>query len=396
HTIGGIEYTPSQLSVFIYVEDMVGLSSVVPLSPAAKNAALLTLDSPIRSIQYSRQTSLKVPLTLSLLDQSQIYHIDQLKSDWSLYKLSLARSPSILETTQSFESEINLPLGASDGLYLFKIKAQQANGDTRSNERSFSVILDRLAPSLKAGQIDVPNGVLEDKALISVDWLAEDSNGIVRQTIEIQSKGENTWSKIADISGSSRKFQFPWNKDRPNKGFSLRISATDPAGNSSQAVTQWSPQIFNAAVLTSSVECFYCHIQIEGDVGGINFPSNEIMDKRGDSGQQFYILGKLYATNAIPDLFKRQITAKNMKVDGGLVENYDNSGVKIFPSQKDANGVPVFPALSIDSLKERMNGTVSNGDGTRYSRIYSGNLVLTGTASNPIITNGDFLVDGDL
>ncbi len=395
-TIEGQDYLPSQLVHYIFAEDLVGQSTSVIMTPAARNVALLVLDSSIKGIQFTNKSVFNYPLTLTLIDQGQSQRIDAMASSWDKYGLSQARVPENLSTNTVFDPAAKLTLGTAEGLYTFTLQAQQIGQNLLSNEKTAAVVYDKTPPLVTSTQIQVPGGYLDQTADVSITWNATDVNGIQSQVLEYQSKGDATWTKIADLAGTARSYVFIWD-NRPQKGFTVRVSATDPAGNTGSEVSPpWAPQIFNAAVLTSSVECFYCHMRIEGDVGGINFPSDAVMDARADSGEQFRILGKLFATNNVPQLFKRQIAAGQMTVSGGLVDNYDNSGIKIFPSQKDAKGVPVFPALSVALLKDRMNGTVVNGSGVRYSRIYQGNLVLSGTAANPIQLSGEFLVDGDL
>lgn len=391
-TLEGSVYPASQLVHYLYAEDLVGHSLAIPMTPAPKNAAILTLASSLNGVKYTKESSLAAPLSLALVQGEQLTRIEAAAALWPSYGLSLERSPDKLASLSDFNASLNLPLGSDEGLYTFQLQAQEKASGLSSNTQAIQVVLDRTPPLVSEVQIQVPLGLLEATTQVSISWNASDRNGIAAQRLEYQSKGETGWTKLADLNGVERAYSVVWGT-RPLRSFSVRVVAIDLAGNSGEGISlPWSPQIFNAAVLTSSVECFYCHLRVEGDVAGINFPANI----HGDSGQRFSILGKLFASNKIPAVFKSKIADGQMSVSGGLVEDYDNSGLKIFPSQKDAAGVPIFPTLKVEQLKPRMNGTVTDSSGRRYSRIHEGNLVLTGTAAKPILLSGEFLVNGDL
>jgi hypothetical protein len=390
-SIEGKSYPPAELVHYLFAEDLVGFTSSTAMTPANKISALLVLDSPQKSLIYTNQLSPKIPLTLNLIDQGVTKQIDKLTALWTGFALNAARQPTGGMTKLAFSNSPAPTLGANDGLYTIRFQAEEKASGILSNEMPFTIVLDRIAPAVSAVTIQVPQGFLDKTAEVAINWSVSDLNGISKQIIEYQSKGTTTWTKIADLNGSERSQTIIWG-DRPKAGFTIRVRAIDLAGNEGVSISApWAPHIFNAAVMTTSVSCVYCHINIEGDVAGINFPGNV----HGASGENLHISGTFYATNTVPNALKAHIASGSMTV-GGLVENYDNSGVKVFPSQKDDKGIPVFPKLTGAFLKERVNGTVVNGDGKRYSRSYSGNLVLTGTVQNPIVLNGEFYVEGDL
>lgn len=391
-SLEGAPYAPSLLTHYLYAEDSVGQSHAIPMAPAPKNAGLLQLATSLKGVQFTKENKISVPLSLALVQQEQVTHIESSSVLWPQYNLSVERSSDKLSSSDEFKANTILALGSDEGLYSFQLQAQEKASGLSSNALAVQVVLDKTPPVVNEVQIRVPFALLEPTTRVSISWNANDSNGISAQTLEYQSKGETGWTKLADLNGVERSYSLSWD-NRPLRSFAVRVVASDLAGNRGEGISPpWSPQIFNAAVLTSSVECFYCHLRVEGDVAGINFPPSV----HGDSGNRFNIIGKLFATNKIPGGFKTKIAAGQMSVSGGLVEDYNNSGIKIFPSQKDAAGIPVFPTLQIEQLKPRMNGTVTDGSGKRYSRIHEGNLVLTGTASKPILLNGEFLVNGDL
>jgi hypothetical protein len=394
-SIDGNTYQPAELTHYLFAEDLVGFTAVAAMTPSSKISALLVLDSPLKSVLYTKQKNPEIPLTLSQVDQGTVKQIDKLNALWSHFALNSFRQPKGENEKRDFSVSPTVKLGDTDGIYKIRLQAEEKASEALSNEKSFTVILDRVAPVVSDVTIQVPQGFLDPTAQVSVNWSASDLNGIRTQILEYQKKGTNTWTKIIDLNGTERSQTIPWG-NRSKDGFAVRVRAIDLAGNEASSVSRlWAPHIFNAAVMTSSVRCFYCHIRIEGDVAGINFPSG-VNYNRKDAGENLQIFGKFYATNTIPKVFKDNMANDSMKVTGGLVENYDNNGVKVFPSTKDKDGVPVFPELTSEFLKERVNGTVTNGDGIRYSRIYPGNLVLTGTVDKPIILNGEFFVEGDL
>ncbi len=391
-TIEGTSYLPSQLLHYLYAEDSVGQITVIPMTAAPKNAGILSLDSSIKGVRYTKESSITVPLTLALIQGEQVTRVHQAPNSWGGFTFQSERLSDKFTSSSDFEATKSLALGSEEGLYSLVMQAHEKVSGLSSNLRSLQVVLDRTPPQVGDLQIQVPLGLLETTTQVTINWSASDLNGISTQRLEYQSKGESSWTKLADLNGVERSLTLSWG-NRPLKTFSVRVVATDLAGNEGEGVSApWSPQIFNAAVLTSSVQCFYCHLKVEGDVAGINFTS----DIEASSGDRFEIIGKLFASNQIPQVFKTKIAESKMKVSGGVVENYDNSGIKIFPSKKDAAGVPIFPTLTVEQLTPRMNGTVTDASGRRYSRIYEGNLVLSGTEANPIGISGEFLVNGDL
>ena len=213
---------------------------------------------------------------------------------------------------------------------------------------------------------------------MTVAWNAADDNGIAAQVLEVRSVGTGPWQKVADLSSASRSHTFAWG-EREKHSFEARIVATDLAGNSGTGVAPaWSPQIFNAGVLTSSVQCFFCHIRVEGLIAGIDFP---VSGMHANSGENLKATQGIYATGAIPPALKDpSITSPAL-----LYENYTNTQLAIFPKKTDpGTGKLVFPTLSAADLAPQMDGSARNGDGARINRIYHGNLVLSSLPGKPM------------
>jgi hypothetical protein len=205
-----------------------------------------------------------------------------------------------------------------------------------------------------------------------------DANGVSRQNIAIRLTGDKLFSPLGSIEGGQGSFSFTWGT-RPAKGFEIQITAADPAGNIGVGTSQkWAPQVFNAALLTSSVRCLFCHIKVDGDLGGIDFPA----ETHVGTGQNFEVTSKIYGTNTVPS--KLATTAK-----GGSQSNYKNSPLVMFP----INGQ--WPSLTGNILRPRMNGTLRVGS-IFVTRTHQGNLVLGGTDESPIVLNGEVFIDGDV
>ncbi|RYZ64472.1 MAG: hypothetical protein EOP09_15895, partial [Proteobacteria bacterium] len=260
--------------------------------------------------------------------------------------------------------------------YVFATEVAERSSGLKSNQQVVRYILDRTPPKVDSIQISIDKIVPSASSTISISWKATDANPIVSQVLEVKGASDTAWTKVADLSAAVRSTSFAWG-NRKVENFELRIRATDIATNVGDGSARWVKQIFNAAVLTTSVQCYFCHMKIHGDVGGIDFPASV----RGDSGTNFQIVGKLFGTNTIPSQLIGKSTA-------GEVSNYNNSGLKIFPKDNK------FPVLSAADLKPKMNGSISVGS-SAYGPVYEGNLVLDGT-QNSIVIKGETFINGDL
>lgn len=145
-------------------------------------------------------------------------------------------------------------------------------------------------------------------------------------------------------------------------------------------------KLFNVAILTQSVQCLFCHMKIEGDVGGIHFPDDAEMHKR--SGESLRILGTLFATNNIPELLR------DPKVAQKLSPVYRNTDLKIFPTTVDARGEPSFPQVKPEMLSGKVTGSIKLGS-LSIQNSYSGDLTLV-AANVPLEIDGEVFIDGNL
>jgi len=134
---------------------------------------------------------------------------------------------------------------------------------------------------------------------------------------------------------------------------------------------------------------------VDGDVGGINFPA-----AIGIPAANFNITGNIYGTGTVPaELSTPEVLSTTAaEVSKRLKPNYRNQDLKVFPTKKDANDIPVFPKIDENRLEANANGLLINGAGRadRVARIHQGNLTVEGTQNAPFQINGEVFVKGNL
>jgi hypothetical protein len=219
--------------------------------------------------------------------------------------------------------------------------------------------------------------------------------------------------EIKDISRSSEKAAW----------VQLAATAEDSAGRSQTTLRKVQfkqSDIFELAILTEKVDCMFCHLKVDGDVGSIGFfrpgwGSETIRDSNGnittdgsgkDSGATSTITGDLYA-GSTTSADGTGTTANGTEVSGSRTVNYTGSKLP-----KNSNGLTAFPGLDRAAARASATGTITGGssikgvaDGSTWSNAtsqttitnkFDGNLVLVGTTANPITLNGDVYVSGDV
>jgi hypothetical protein len=221
------------------------------------------------------------------------------------------------------------------------------------------------------------------------------------------------------------------------------IAATAATSNGTQTIIRrvgfGDPEIFQLAMLTETVNCMFCHLQVNGDVGALKTlrpgwgdEVNDIMGARSDcwvaaddkcdhgwgSGAAnggSKITGNVYAARDITN-DDTVLTGSNKKINGttvtGNIEAYSKSNK--LPKDKDGDGIADFPPINREKARANakgkingaaimigssLGGTVTNlltSTISGVNKTYNGNLVLVGTASNPIDLSGDIFVEGDV
>lgn len=380
-TIDGATVPSSETTYGLYVEDMVGASDFGWETDPNQATSQLILATKAEGVTYTASKDVSAQLALSAVNLGKTTVIDDSVNSalWPNYKITVSKADTPGSSDQPFNPLLPLPSLTTDGLYTYRLQATEVSTGTLSNKKDVLVILDTVPPVVSGVRVDVLGGLLVPSATVTVSWNASDANGLKEQTVAIMQTGATSYTQVTKLGGTQNTYTFTWG-DRPAKGFVIQITATDPAGNIGSGVSpKWTPQVFNAALITSSVDCYFCHAKVYGDLGGINFSANS----RSDTGDGFSVTGKIYGTNTVPALLANTAA-------GGSVSNYNNSPLVIFP--KDGK----FPQLSPELIKPRMNGSVRVGD-LFFARNYEGNLILDGTKPDtPIVLNGEVFINGDL
>ncbi|MBF6593790.1 MAG: hypothetical protein IVW51_04985 [Thermaceae bacterium] len=214
----------------------------------------------------------------------------------------------------------------------------------------------------------------------------------------------------------------------------VEIHATAYNGNSNQTVIRrvsfGQNPIFDLAMLSETINCMYCHLRVNGDVGSLQF-FRPGWGTEGNSGQGSggadggsNINGNVFIapcpagttcpgtnnlTNDSTDLSGTPKLINGAQVTQAVNTNYTGSKLP-----KSTNGVPQFPPIERAVGEANADGTMSGGlivgvpkggqltalpsssNVPQVSGVYNGNLVLIGTAANPIVLKGDIYVKGDV
>ncbi len=199
----------------------------------------------------------------------------------------------------------------------------------------------------------------------------------------------------------------------------LAATADDGAGGR-QTVTRkvqfGQRSIFDLALLTKTVNCMFCHMNVNGDIGSYGFLrpgwGNEGVDGQGSGGGS-NINGSVYVAPSGDTAVPTNVTADGTSgtlndtgVSGAINTNYVGDKMPT-----DASNNPQFPGLDRALARSSANGSITGGQiksvptGGSYltastassiSKIYDGNLVLVGTSANPVVINRDIYVSGDV
>lgn len=377
-SIGAEKILPRDVHLGLFAEDSVGQGSFVWLKDADE---MLSLNAKPQGIVFTNKAKVDASLELLHTAEGVTTQVDDDKNQgfWPDYDLLIApRVGGSVAETKAFDKRLSLKIGPEEVAYGFDLQATSRSSGISSNKQSISLVYDITPPKISGLTIAIDKLLPSADSHVNLAWAVFEKNKVVSQKIEIRNADDPQWKTVAEVDPALRTFIFPWG-DRPlSKTFQIRVSAVDIATNEGSGTNTWNRQIFNAAVLTSNVECFFCHTKIVGDVAGIGFPETV----RNDTGRHFEITGKIYGTNTVPA--KLAATAK-----GGSFSNYDNSGDRIFP--KDMK----FPVLDPVDLKTSVKGSVDTTT-VKVTNNHVGNLVLTGTPSNPIVVHGEVFVDGDI
>jgi hypothetical protein len=191
----------------------------------------------------------------------------------------------------------------------------------------------------------------------------------------------------------------------------LAATAEDAAGHSQTVLRKVQfkqSDIFELAILTEKVDCMFCHLKVDGDVGSIGKFRPGWGDDGGDggdSGAGSKITGNFYGASTI-SADGTADTANGTLISGALNTNYtgsklpqDSSGKSAFPGLDRAAALASATGTITGGTKKGVTGTGTWGSATTQTTItntFVGNLVLTGTDADPIVLDGDVYVSGDV
>jgi hypothetical protein len=415
-----IASAPGATALFL-VRDQVGNTEVFKGSKLENGEAALVLEatSPNRGTLKSRQAT----IALALFRQVAAARTAVSGDSWSVLIKSDRINP---ETKREYELRFN-PFVSEvvlDSSFLqegkqrvtVQAKAKDASVLERerlrfpSNEIIFDWTIDTNSPALTPPIVNLEGaGQLFGETLVRLQWSVEDVSPIAEQKIEFSKDGGATWATFHESNSNSQTLVKAWPGPTTEKTAKVmfRVRAKDSQGfESVSAATTWREQFFNLAVLTKSVECFWCHMQIVGDVGGIFEPANRLAPNvpkniHESAGQGFKITGKFYSNidfpiNNVPDpigTWKPPMEAAVPQTQ--RVTNYTNSPLPIFPKDNK------WPDLSFDKLRPKTDGLLQGtnpltGAPVAIDRFMRGNLTIIGTPENPIKISGEVLIEGDL
>jgi hypothetical protein len=205
----------------------------------------------------------------------------------------------------------------------------------------------------------------------------------------------------------------------------VRVAATaqDSSGHSQTVVRRVQfdlNKIFELAMLADDVNCMFCHLKINGDVGSTNLfrPGWGTESKGGVCKNPGSTCGIGSGTNSVIDgnvftgsSFTQDVAGPNL-ANGTIIgsKKYENYSGDRLPSVNEI-GAAAFPGLDRTNAANSTTGTLAGGliygvapgeswtdktTQTIKTGSFEGNLVLEGTTANPVMLNGDVYVSGDV
>ena len=192
----------------------------------------------------------------------------------------------------------------------------------------------------------------------------------------------------------------------------LAATAEDAAGHSQTVLRKVQfkqSDIFELAILTEKVDCMFCHLKVDGDVGSIGQfrPGWGAGTEGANSGAGSNITGDFYGASTISG------NGTTGTANGTVISGAKNTAYTGSKLPQDSAGKSAFPGLDRAAALASATGTMkggtkkgvtSTGIGTWSSPTtqgdinnkFVGNLILTGTDADPIVLDGDVYVSGDV
>ncbi len=125
-------------------------------------------------------------------------------------------------------------------------------------------------------------------------------------------------------------------------------------------------------MLVNDLRCGLCHVKVRGDVA-----STRTVDALWPESKAEVVGTWFAAQDFIP---KEALTAS-----GGLKTNY------VGPEVPKA-----FPTLDYNAVRAKVKGKITQSGSTIVDKAKDGNVVLAGTAANPIVITNDVFISGDV
>lgn len=172
-------------------------------------------------------------------------------------------------------------------------------------------------------------------------------------------------------------------------------------------------ELWKLAMLSENTNCIYCHLHVNGDVGSMvhmrpGWGTEGELASTGSGGGSV-INGDLFASTLTAD--DTDLSGSPKKINGALFSgnvqtnyNFQNFGGLL----KDGTFPPIRRANALSKAKGTLSGgtkvgvakggklTTLSSNVTTVNGVYDGNLVLIGTAANPIVLDRDIYVSGDV
>jgi hypothetical protein len=235
-----------------------------------------------------------------------------------------------------------------------------------------------------------------------------------------------------DIDGLSGKWRIRAVSGPISEFGWIEVAATANTASGSQTIVQrisfGESSIFNLAMLTETVNCMFCHLRVNGDVGALqHFRPGWGADGGGgdgSGGNQGYgmskVTGNVFAARTVSTSSSTNLNGNPKTVNGAQVTGRieTNSRSDMLPGDADGDGVADFPPINREVVAANALGTVTvSGTGTKFYTIprgttltnfpssnsvatlsgtYDGSIVLEGTKDNPINLSEDLFVTGDV
>lgn len=383
------------LVYYATVEDYVGNRLIIKESPVDELRTLLKISlNPIDLTQkfgienqyVSRKPSATFKVTISELVNGTEQNVDLASPRFKDVKtvLNIADKRVVFDI-QSEQIVIdglvkNAEVEAS-------IQVEDARSTRLSNRIQLRIRYDVGAPVLDKVEIRTDDVEIGLDSPVQILWSGRNSVLPTTAVLELKVQ-QGEWQPLKNVAFEQGSYTFPWGQ--PFSGsFEVRVTATDTSGLSSEPrMASWGPQLFRASITTSDVRCLFCHMKVEGDVAGLDFPSI-VHDA---SGTGMLIEGRFFTNSSFP---QNASGLKDRAIGGGVL-NYKNTPEVVYPTLKD--GSLGFPHLEKDSLVSRMSGTIVTkvgGKNLHIQKVFSGNLLLDGN-TEPFLVHGEVFVDGDL